>query len=170
MKRVFLLAALVCFAFSVSFAQNKKAEKEAAAKAQFDKAVAAIDAKDFVIIVDTYVSNKTGEIVTTIDNTNFFSYEKEFAYVQGVVFFGESYPNTHKLTVSNYNQVVDKKGNLKVEMFGRGSMTEGKIEIYLKKGGNYADVIYTMKNFTVRFSGEVIPTAESKYFKRPGAV
>lgn len=54
MKRLLLSIAFICIAFTGSYAQNKKADKEAAAQVQFEKAAAAIEVKDFVIVVDTY--------------------------------------------------------------------------------------------------------------------
>jgi hypothetical protein len=152
---------------TVSLAQNKKAEKEAAAKAQFEKAVAAIEAKDFVIIVDTYeASDRT--IQTNTDDANFISYEKEFVFLQGGILVGNA---THKMNVSDYKQDVDKKGNIKIEMQLKGSLITAKVEIFMKKGGNYADVILSpMKGNSKRFSGEVVPRAQSKYIKRPGVV
>jgi hypothetical protein len=168
MKRIFFLIGIVCISLSVSFAQNKKAEKEAAAKAQFEKAVAAVEAKDFVIIVDSYEAGN-GIIETNTDVTNFISYEKEFVFLQGWTCGGGNNPN--KMDISDFKQVLDKKGNLKVEMQARGSFITAKIEISMKNGGNYADVIITStKGMTKRFSGEVIPRGESKYFKRPGEV
>lgn len=167
MKRLFLLTGIIlCFALFTT-AQNKKAEKEAAAKAQYDNAVAAIDAKDFVIIVDTYEGgNRT--IETNTDVSNFMSFEKEFVFLQGLT-AGNQY--TNKLKVSDYTQEADKKGNLNISMQVKGFYVTAKIEIYMKKGGNYADVIISdAKTGTRRFSGEVIPKALSKYFKRPGEV
>ncbi len=150
-----------------SNAQNKKADKEAAGKAQFDKAMAAIDAKDFVIVVDSYeAADRT--IQTNTDNANFLSYEKEFVFLQGTILVGTA---THKLTVSDYKQEIDKKGNLKMEMQARGSLITAKIEVFMRKGGNYADIIISpTKGVAKRFSGEVTPRAESKYIKRPGEV
>ncbi|HAQ18603.1 MAG TPA: hypothetical protein DCR40_05125 [Prolixibacteraceae bacterium] len=167
MKRIFFLMGLVCITLSVSFAQNKKAEKEAAAKAQFEKAVAAVEAKDFVIIVDSYEAGN-GIIETNTDVTNFISYEKDFVILQG---FPAGNGHTNKVTVSDYKQVADKKGNIKIEMQCKGSFVTAKVEISLKNGGNYADIIVSpTKGDAKRFSGEVIPRAESKYFKRPGEV
>jgi hypothetical protein len=47
-----------------------------------------------------------------------------------------------------------------------------KVEISLKKkAGNYADIIITpTKGSTKRFSGYVIPTAKSDYFKRSSII
>lgn len=168
MKRIFLLIGIFSILSTVSLAQNKKAEKEAAAKAQFDKAVAAIEAKDFVIIIDTYeASDRT--IQTNTDNANFISYEKEFVFLQGGILVGGN--ATHKMNVSDFKQDVDKKGNVKIEMQIKGSLITAKVEIFMKNGGNYADVIVSpLKGNSKRFSGEVVPRAVSKYIKRPGVI
>jgi outer membrane protein assembly factor BamA len=51
----------------------------------------------------------------------------------------------------------------------RGNFITAKIEISLKKGFNNADVIITpTKGSFQRFSGEIVPRGESKYFKRAG--
>jgi hypothetical protein len=168
MKKVVILIGILCITLSASVAQNKKAEKEAAAKAQFEKAVAAIDAKDFVIIVDSYEAGN-GIIETNTDVANFISYETDFVFMQGAIVAGNGY--TNKVSVSDFNKVVDKKGTVKIEMQCKGSFVTAKVEISMKSGGNYADVIITpSKGDARRFSGEVIPRGESKYFKRPGVV
>ncbi|MCX6237273.1 MAG: DUF4251 domain-containing protein [Bacteroidia bacterium] len=168
MKRLILFIAIIGIFSTVSFAQNKKADKEAAAKAQFDKAVAAIEAKDFVIIVETYeASDRT--IANNTNVSNFISCEKEFAFLQGTIVAGNSY--TNKTNVSDYKQVADKKGNIKLVMQVKGTYVIAKIEISMKNGGNYADVIISpTKGDAKRFSGEIVPRAESKYFKKPGEV
>ena len=167
MKKLLLLIGIIGLLSSVSLAQNKKAEKEAAAKAQFDKAVAAIEAKNFVIIVDTYEgSDRT--IQTNTDVTNFLSYEKESIFLQGIP-AGNQY--TNKLVVSEYMQETDKKGNISINMQVKGFYILAKVEIFMKKGGNYADVVINAtKGKSMRFYGEIIPKVESKYFKRPGEV
>ena len=98
---------MISRSMTVSFAQNKKADKEAASKAQFEKAVAAIEAKDFVIIIDTYES-ASGTIETNSDDSNFLSYEKEFVFMQRMIVADNNY--TNKVTVADYKQVADKKG------------------------------------------------------------
>ena len=113
MKKLFLLIGILSVTLTVSLAQNKKAEKEVAAKAQFEKAVAAIEAKDFVIIVDTYESG-SGTIETNTDDANFVSYEKDFVFLQGAIVAGNSY--TNRVTISDYKQVADKKENIRIEM------------------------------------------------------
>jgi hypothetical protein len=167
MKKLFVLLGIIGLFTNISPAQNKKAEKEAAAKAQFEKAVAAIEVKDFVIIVDTY-DGSGGTIETNTDVANFLSYEKEFVFLQGLT-AGNQY--TNKMVVSEYKQETDKKGNMIITMQLKGFYITAKIEIFMKKGGNYADVVINAtKGKSLRFSGELIPRSESKYFKRPGEV
>jgi hypothetical protein len=167
MKKLLLLIGILSLLSTVSPAQNKKAEKEAAAKALFDKAVAAIEAKEFVIIVDTY-DGADRTIQTNTDVANFLSYEKEFVYLQGIT-AGNQY--TNKLVVSDYKQETDKKGNVILIMQVKGTYIIAKIEIFLKKGGNYADVVINAtKGNSIRFSGEIVHRALSKYFKKPGEV
>jgi hypothetical protein len=171
-KRVFLLIVIMIVLSVVSVAQDKKAEKQAAAKAKkeaeiaakqakFEKAVAAIEAKDFVIFVD--MLGTTQKI--NRDLTNFLSYEKDFVIIQGVIA-----PNqlTNKVKVTDYKQTTDKNGNINISMWVRGFYIEDKIEIFMKKGDNYAEVIMTMRH--IRFSGELLPREESEYFKRPNEV
>jgi len=168
MKKFFLTFCFISAALIPSIAQDKKAEREAAALAAFEKALVTVESKDFVIIVENY--DVDGVFETNTDVANFLSYEKEFVYLQGMIIAGNS--NTNKLTVSEYNQVTDKKGNVKISMQTKGFFITAKIEITLKKtAGSVADVIITPTKGTVkRFSGEVVPRAESKYFKRPGEI
>jgi hypothetical protein len=167
MKRVFLS---FCFLSAVLFSvgQNKKAEKDSIARQQFAKVVAAVEIKDFVIIVDSY-QTASGTFETNTDEAVFLSCEKEFVFLQGQILAGNNF--TNKLTVSEYTQSTDKKGNIRVDMQVRGFYITAKIEIFVKKGSNYADVIISpTKGDTKRFSGELTPRNESKYFKRSGEV
>jgi hypothetical protein len=151
-----------------TFAQNKKAVRDSINRVKYEKAVAAVEAKDFVIIVDNYDSGG-GNFDTNTDVANFLSYEKEFVFLQGQIIAGNGY--TNKLTVSEYSKVADKKGNIKISMQVRGNFINGKIEISLNKGFDNADVILTPTTGTFhRFSGELVPKAESKYFKRSGEI
>ena len=197
MKRIILSFCFITLALLSTNAQNKKAVRDSIARIKYEKALAALEAKDFVIIVDSYVkeaskgdsnSDKTTEkeggleesdtnksnakeaviVESNTDKANFLSYEKEFMFLQGQIIAGNGY--TNKLTVSEYNQVADKKGNIRITMQVRGNFIVGKIEISLKKGFP-ADVIITpTKGDNIRFSGEVVPRKESKYFKRSGEI
>lgn len=169
MKKFFLTFCFISAALMPSIAQDKKAEREAAALAAFEKALVTLETKDFVMIVDNYEA-ADGIFETNTDVANFLSYEKDFVFLQGMILTGNN--NTNKLTVSDYNQVTDKKGNVKISMQAKGFFINAKIEMTLKKtSGSVADVIITPTKGTVkRFSGEVVPRAESKYFKRPGEI
>jgi len=169
MKKLILSFCLVSLAVMSSFAQNKKSERDSLSLLQFEKAIAAVEAKDFVIIVDSYETG-SGNFETNTDYANFISYEKEFVFLQGQIISGNSF--TNKLTVSDFNSVTDKKGNIKITMQLRGFYIIAKVEISLKKpGGNYVDVIITpTKGDIKRFSGDLLPRNESKYFKRSGEI
>jgi hypothetical protein len=168
MKRIILSFCFVTAALLSSYAQNKKAVRDSLARVKFEKVVAAIEAKDFVIIVDSYEVGK-GVFETNTDNSNFLSYEKDFVYMQGQIITGNSH--TNKLTVSDYNQSTDKKGNITIDMQVRGNFINAKVEILQKKGFSTADVIIKpVSGDNKRFSGEIVPRKESKYFKRSGEI
>jgi hypothetical protein len=168
MKKIFLLFCFIIPVLFPSIAQNKKAEKDSIARVQYEKALAAIEAKEFVIIVETY-EDSIGSIESSADEGVFLSLEKDFVILQGQIVAGNKY--TNKLKISEYNQVTDKKGNVRIIMQVIGFYITAKIEISMKKGGNYADVIIIPTKGTMkRFTGEIIPTAESKYFKRTGEI
>ncbi len=168
MKKFFIAFCFLGAALMPTFAQDKKAEREAAALAAFEKTLATIESKDFVIIVGTYQIG--GVFETNNDNSIFLAYEKEYIILQGNLITGNN--NTNKLMVSDYNQTTDKKGNIKISMQAKGNLINAKIEISLKKSaGKMADVIITPTRGDVkRFSGEVVPRAESNYFRRPGEI
>jgi hypothetical protein len=168
MKKIIFLISLTLIIPSFISAQNKKAERDSLAMILFNKAVKAIEDKDFVIIVDTY-QDANGAFINNTDFAVFMSYEKEFVYLQGALVAGNSY--TNRLTVNEYNQSADKKGNINIAMQTKGFYINAKIEISLRKGSNEADVIITPTRGEVkRFSGKIVPKAESNYFKRAGSV
>jgi len=170
MKRIFLSIVIISAALFSSYAQgNKKAEKDSLALLKFEQAVATLQTKDWVIIVDSYETGG-GIFETNSDAANFLSYEKENVFMQGQIVSGNAH--TNKLEVSNYEQATDKKGNVKVTMQVRGFFITAKVDISLtKKSGDYADVIITpTKGDMKRFSGYVVPRSQSKYFKRTGEI
>lgn len=168
MKRILLSLFLITAVIINATAQNKKAEREAIAQAKFEKALAALNDKDYVIIVGTY-DKGGGNFETNTDNSVFISYEKEDVFIQGQIIADNNH--TNKLSVSEFKQTTDKKGNVKSTMQLRGNLINAKLEITLRKGGGLADVIITpTKGGTKRFSGELVPRSESNYFKRPGVI
>lgn len=168
MRPAIITICLLALMTLTATAQNKKAEREAIATAKFEKALAALNDKDYVIIVGTY-DKGGGNFETNTDNSVFISYEKEDIFIQGQIIADNAH--TNKLSVSEFKQTTDKKGNVKSTMQVRGNMINAKIEITLRTGGSTADVIITpTKGGTKRFSGELEPRSESKYFKRPGVI
>jgi len=167
MKRVLMSVCFISLALFSAVAQ--KADKDSIALIKFEKALADIEAKDFVIIVESY-AKEDGSFETNTDNSQFISYEKEFMFLQGLILAENVH--TNKLTVSDYSLETDKKGNVRISMQVTGFYIRAKVEISLKKkAGNYADVIITpTKGSTKRFSGYVIPTDKSEYFKRSSVI
>jgi len=168
MKKIITTLLLVLLAISPGISQNKKAEREAAAQAMFEKAKAAINAKEFVIVPDSY-EKSDGSPETNTDDAIFISYETDFFYLQGEIVCGNKF--TNRAEVTSYNVKEDKKGNLFVEMQVKGNQITARVEIQMRKGSNYADItVYPTKGDARKFSGEVVPRAEAKYFKRPNVV
>ena len=170
MKRILLLIVILTCITTSLFSQSSREEKKAAIKAKkeseiaansvkYEKAVAAIQAKDFVIFIDRRWS--TGSIYRDI--RQFLSYEKGYVYLQSV-----ENTVTNKLTVSNYNQTTAKNGDINISMFVKGFYIHEKVDIFLKNGNNWAEVI--IGNNAPRFSGELLPRAESNYFMRPDVI
>lgn len=168
MTRVVLSFCMITILIINASAQSKKEEREALAKAKFEKALAALNENDYVIIVGTY-DKGGGNFETNTDNSVFISYEKEDVFIQGQIIADNAH--TNKLSVSDFKQTTDKKGNVKSTMQLRGNLINAKLEITLRTGGNMADVIITpTKGAVKKFSGELEPRSESKYFKRPGVI
>ncbi len=166
MKKLLLILCIISVTLISTFAQSKKADKEAIALVQFEKALTAIESKDFVITPKSW----SGESEPTYI-TRFLSYEKEYVTLQEII-PGQNLAN--KLKVSEYNQTTDKKGNVKISMNVFGFYLNGKITISLKKAnGNLAYVIispYPKKTKYYRFWGALLPRSESNYRRLPGEV
>jgi hypothetical protein len=168
MKKLILA---ICFISAALFnvnGQDKKAEREAAALAAFEKALTTIESKDYVIIVGTYQTG--GMFNDNTDNANFMAFENDHIILQGAIIADNN--NTNKLTVSDYNQTTDKKGNIRISFQAKGLLINARVEMSLKKSaGNVADVIITpTKGEVKRFNGEIVPKAQSKYFRRVGEI
>jgi len=99
--------------------------------------------------------------------TDFLSYKEDTLIVQGII----PGRDMQTLKVSEYNQVTDKKGNVKITMHVFGFFISGKIDISLKKAdGNVAYIIVTRynKQGSRRFWGRVLPRSEASFYKLPG--
>lgn len=169
MKKILLAFCFISAALLTANGQNKKAEREAAAQAAFEKALATIETKNYVIIVATY-QTADGMFADNTDNANFLAFENDNVILQGGIVAGNN--NTNKLAVSDYNQATDKKGNVRISYQAMGRLINAKISMSLKKSaGNMAEVIITpTKGTAKRFNGLIVPTAESKHYRRPGEI
>lgn len=166
-KRVLTVLIIAAVSATSLFGQNKKAERQAMEQAKFDKAKAAIDAKLFAMLPDSY---GPGAAAANVDEANFLAMEEDgFLYLQGASIAGNKY--TNKLEVKSYEVSTDKKGNVNLKMIVSGSMINGRVEIQMRKGSNYADVVVTPNSGNrLEFSGEILPKTEAKYFKRPNVI
>lgn len=108
--------------------------------------------------------------VDNTDNANFLAFENENVILQGGIVAGNNH--TNKLAVSNYDQITDKKGNVRITYQAMGRMINAKITMSIKKSsGDMAEVIITPTKGTVkRFTGRIVPTAESRHYRRPGEI
>ncbi len=168
-KRIISLLVIVLVSFGAINAQNKKAEKKAEEQAKYEKAKAAIEAKLFALIPDSY-EKKDGTPDVNTDESNFILFEDDgFFYLQGAIIAGNKF--TNKTEVTEFDLKTDKKGNLFLKMQVSGSAITARVEIQMRNGSNYADVIITpTSGGSMRFSGEVLPKSEAKYYKRPNVV
>jgi len=169
MKKIFAAVLSLAFVALPSFAQKmSKEEKAAAAKASYEAALAAINAKAWVLIPSSY-QLEDGSMESNDNNDIFLSYEGENAFSQGAVVCGNG--NTNIGEASSYDVTVDKKGNIKLLMVISGRMWRGTYKISIKNSSNQADVIFTQQSGpTLRFQGPVIPLAEASYNKRSNPI
>jgi len=169
LKKIFLIFIIVLVPFVALNAQSKRALKKAEEQAKYEKAKAAIEAKLFVIVPDVY-EKSDGTLETNSDEANFVLFEEDgFFYLQGSIIAGNKF--TNKTEVSEFDLKIDKKGSVFLKMQVSGSALTARVEIQMRKGSNYADVIVIpTSGRTLRFSGEVFPKSEGKYYKRPNVV
>ncbi|TNF38293.1 MAG: DUF4251 domain-containing protein [Bacteroidetes bacterium] len=130
MKKYIIAICFLTAALMPALAQDKKAEREAAALAAFEKALATIETKNYVIIVGTY-QTEGAIFIDNIDNANFMQFENDHIILQGTIITENSY--TNKLEVSDYEQTTDKKGNIRITYQAMGRMINAKVTMTLKK-------------------------------------
>jgi|YelNatPaOPRAMG01_1025707.scaffolds.fasta_scaffold03713_5 hypothetical protein len=151
--------------------QAKKAARDAAKMAAYDKAVQALKDKDWILEA-SQVYNKWGRIFEVNDNTNFIMLEKDKAYLQ-LAFNGfRSGPNgIGGVTLKGYPTKIsiktDKSGNVTYTMNVFGNGLNADITIWLGYGDNHAEAMVnaTFSNGQVSFSGRLVPLAESNYYR-----
>ena len=166
-KKIIVLLLVAAFSATSLFAQNKKAERQALEQAKFEKAKAAIDTKLFAMLPDSYGADATA---VNVDEAKFIAMEEDGnLYLQGASIAGNNY--TNKLEVKSYEVTTDKRGNINLKMVVSGSMINGRVEILMRKGSNYADVMVIPNSGSrLEFSGELLPKNEVRYYKRPNVI
>ncbi len=168
-KLAIIAAALVLCALPLLGQKLSKEEKAAQGQERYDAAVAAINAKAWVLVPSEY-TNPDGEVVSNDDNSFFLSFEGENVFACGR-FITDNIENNIG-DVTKYEVNVDKKGNVKVIMSVLGRRWKGTYKISMRKGDNEADVIFNPggSGTTRRFRGPIVPLAEANYNKRANPI
>lgn len=169
MKRILLLAAFALCALPLLGQKLSKEERAAAGQARYDAALAAINAKTWVLVPSEY-TNPDGEMETNDDNSVFLSSEGDNVFGQGRCVTDNTQNNIGEAT--KYDVNVDKKGNVKITMIVSGRMWRGTYKISMRKGDNEADVIFNPggSGTTRRFHGPIVPLAGADYNKRANPI
>ena len=165
MKKIILIALAMVFALP-SFAQKlSKEEKAAIAKAQYEAAVNALNAKAWVIVPSQY-QKSDGTLESNVDPAIFVSCENDKMIVQGYI-VGGSNKDSYLVEFKDYAPTVDKKGNLKMRLVVNGRMMRGTYQITMRNNTNVADVIFTPAGKSpMKFQGPIVPLAGANYYKR----
>jgi len=164
MKRIAIIAALTLCVLPLFGQKLSKEEKAAQAQARYESALAAINAKAWVLVPSEY-TDPDGEMVNNDNNSIFLSAEGDKVFGQGRCVTDNSQNNVGEAT--KYEVTVDKKGNVKITMIVSGRMWRGTYKISMRKGDNEADVIFNPggSGTTRRFHGPIVPLGEASYNK-----
>lgn len=192
MKKFIVLATVIAASLVTTavYAQESRAEKRANRKAQkdaerarlkaaeqiantisYDDAVAALQAKQFVMEADQ-VMFRNGQTAFVNSNTNFVLVNQGHGTVQ--VAFNTAYPGPNGIggitvdgTVSEIKTTSDKRGNLSCNFSIQGIGISAQIFLTLSKGSNKATVTispnFNSNNMTL--SGTLVPLEQSGIFK-----
>jgi len=160
MKTITCFFLLLCISFIPVWAQS--------VDAAYAAAEGAIEAKCFVIIPDSYTA-LSGGVENLSDPYQFLLCENNLVYLQGSVTGAGSF--THRTEISSYS-VKTSKNSVSVRMQVKGTAIVARIDISVRKGSNYADVIVTpTKGAAARsFSGPLVLPSQGQYMKRAGEV
>jgi hypothetical protein len=169
MKKLILLIWIFSLLPGILLAQNERAEKKAARKAakaqdmedKYNKAVTAIADTDFVIFPGTVRWNYRENLPIGCDIAYFLSVEKDYLFLQVTA---DKY--CRQYAIEDYQQSTDQDGNIKILLVTDSyNNHDNPIEINLQKGNIIADIYCKRENW--RLFGELLPTSESGYFKKP---
>lgn len=169
MKKLVLIVAFALCALPLLGQKLSKEEKAAEAQARYEAALAALNAKAWVLVPSEY-TNPDGEVVSNDDNSFFLSFEGENVFACGSFITDNRENNIGEAT--KYEVNVDKKGNVKVIMSVLGRKWKGTYKISMRKGDNQADVIFNPggSGTTRRFHGPIVPLAQASYNKRANPI
>lgn len=169
MKKLALIAALTLCALPLLGQKLSKEEKAAQAQERYDAAMAAINAKAWVLVPSEYTTPE-GDVESNDNNNYFLSYEGENVFGCGRFITDNGENNIGEAT--KYEVNVDKKGNVKITMTVSGRMWKGTYKISMRKGDNEVDVIFNPggQGTTRRFHGPIVPLANASYNKRANPI
>jgi hypothetical protein len=139
MKKICTLLIVLIFISSGAIAQSRKEIREGERMARYITAVQALKTKKFGLASEAFSVRPYGNShITNNVTTSFIGFEGDFLVMKGVLFTPSG--SKHRYVVSNYEVVVDKKGNVRVGFDYKGLSNSGTVTIYMKAGNNYADV------------------------------
>lgn len=139
MKKICTLLIVLIFISSGAIAQSRKEIREGERMARYITAVQALKTKKFGLASEAFSVRPYGHsYITNNVTTSFIGFEGDFLVMKGVLFTPSG--SKHRYVVSNYEVVVDKKGNVRVNFEYKGLNNSGTVTIYMKAGNNYADV------------------------------
>ncbi len=166
MKKLLLVLLAVAISLPAFSQKLSKEEKAARAKAAYEAAVEAINARAWVLVPANFTFSD-GTMTDNTNNDNFLSCEGKNLFAQGKNVCDNNYTNL--LTDSTYDVKVDKKGNVRMRIVVSGRMMGGTATytVSMRSTGNNADVIFTQgSGRTIKFSGPIVPLKGASYNKR----
>jgi len=151
--------------------ETKKAAQAAYDQALFNQAVAALEAREFVLEADR-VDFKRGRFAYVNSSTNFVSMHGNKATIQFAFNSPYAGPNgigglTVDGTASNVKMNTDSKGNVTFSMMVQGVGVSANVTLRMIKDTNRCTAIVT-PNFNsnrTTFTGILYPESESNVFK-----
>ncbi len=148
-----------------------RAAMAAEQKVWYEKAVQAINDREFVLEADK-ITFRYGRFTYVNANTNFISLHGDKATVQ--MAFNSPYAGPNGIggitvdgTVSDVKISTDKRGNMTLSMFVQGAAISAIVNIQMFEGINQcaAEIIPNFNGNRIKFSGNLYPEAESNVYK-----
>ncbi|GAB6123915.1 DUF4251 domain-containing protein [Dysgonomonas termitidis] len=170
---VFLLSSILLIFAGCKTQQDplKAAAEEAEQRMWFEKAVQALNDREFVLEADR-IDFKYGRFVYVSANTNFISMHQDKATIQ--MAFNSPYAGPNGIggitvdgKVSNVKMQSDKKGNITFSMTVQGTAVSANVTLRLTNGSNQCNATIN-PNFNsnrIEFSGNLYQEADSNVYK-----